>query len=192
MSSFIKALVVPWHQFVYTLFIQCGRLVIRPASFRSSSFVKRLAARSSFIFENRKKSDGLRSGLYGRCSKMCQCICAARFLSVGQYADVHCRATEQFHARACLFGKITKDLIGLHKTDDISLLTVGGILNQHSHGHSYLCTYHVTRSDVQLREATFQHHTEHQKPVIGCNKTGGRTVCANFLYFLDGPRRLFF
>ena len=32
---------------------------------------------------------------------------AARFLSAGQYADVHCRATEKFHARACLFGKIT-------------------------------------------------------------------------------------
>ena len=31
----------------------------------------------------------------------------------------------------------------------------------------------------------FQHHTEHQKPMIGCNKTGVRTVCANVLYFLD-------
>ena len=29
----IKARVVPWHQFVYTLFIPCGRLVIQPASF---------------------------------------------------------------------------------------------------------------------------------------------------------------
>ena len=26
----IKALVVPWHQFVYTLFIPYGRLVIQP------------------------------------------------------------------------------------------------------------------------------------------------------------------
>ena len=31
---------------------------------------------------------------------------AARFVSAEQYADVHCRATEQFHARACPFGKI--------------------------------------------------------------------------------------
>ena len=29
---------------------------------------------------------------------------AARLVSAGQYADVHCRATEQFHTRACLFG----------------------------------------------------------------------------------------
>ena len=38
---------VPWHQFVYTLFLQCGRLVIQRASFRSSSFAKRLPARCS-------------------------------------------------------------------------------------------------------------------------------------------------
>ena len=30
---------------------------------------------------------------------------AARLVSAGQYADVHCRATEQFHARACFFGQ---------------------------------------------------------------------------------------
>ena len=40
---------------------------------------------------------------------------------------------------------------------------------------------------VQLLEATFQHHTEHQKPMIGCNKTDARTLCTNVLYFLDGP-----
>ena len=28
---------------------------------------------------------------------------AGRLVSAGQYADVHCRATEQFHAIACLF-----------------------------------------------------------------------------------------
>ena len=43
---------------------------------------------------------------------------------------------------------------------------------------------------VQLHETTFQHHTEHQKPMIGCNKIGARTVCANVLYFLDGLRSL--
>ena len=42
--------------------------------------------------------------------------------------------------------------------------------------------------DVYLHEATFQHHNEHQKPMIGCKKIGTRTVCANVLYFLDGPR----
>ena len=44
------------------------------------------------------------------------------------------------------------------------------------------------KSDVQLHETTFQHHTEHQKPMIGCNKTGVRTICENVLYSLDGPR----
>ena len=63
---------------------------------------------------------------------------ATRLVSDGQYADVHCRATEQFHARTCLFGKITEDLIGLQKTKNTSHLTVGGILNRHSYGHSCL------------------------------------------------------
>ena len=71
----IKALIVPWHQFVYTLFIPCGRLVIQPASFRSSSFAKRLPARCS-IFGNRKRSDGARSGMYGGCSKLSQWNCS--------------------------------------------------------------------------------------------------------------------
>ena len=79
----------------------------------------------------------------------------ARLVSAGQYEDVNCIAKEQFHARACLFGKITQDLIGLQKTNNISQLTVGVILNRYKHGHSYLCTYHVTRSDVQLQEAIF-------------------------------------
>ena len=72
----VKALVVPWNQFVYILFITCGRLVIQPASFRSSSFAKRLPARCSFIFGNRKKPDGARSGLYEGCSKMAQWNCS--------------------------------------------------------------------------------------------------------------------
>ena len=67
---------------------------------------------------------------------------AARLVSDGQYADVICRATEQFHARICFFGKIdlTLDLIGLQETNNTSHLTVGGILNRYSCGHRYLCT----------------------------------------------------
>ena len=72
----IKALVVPWHQFVYTLFIPCGCLVIQPASFRSSSLAKHLPGRCSFIFGNQKKSDGTRSGLYGGCTNMSQWNCS--------------------------------------------------------------------------------------------------------------------
>ena len=114
----IKALVVPWNQFVYTLFMPCSRLVIQPASFRSSSFAKRLPARWSFFFGNREKSDGARSGVQ-------------------------------------------------------------------NNNHSCLCTYHVTRSDVQLHEATFQHHTEYQKPMIGCKEIGAWTVCGNVVYSMD-------
>ena len=40
---------------------------------------------------------------------------AARLMSAGQYADEHCRGTEQFNSRACLFGKITQDLIVLQR-----------------------------------------------------------------------------
>ena len=70
------------------------------------------------------------------------------------------------------------------KTNNTLHLTVGGSLNRQSRGHCYLCTYHVTRSDVQLYEETFQ-----QKPIIVCNKTGTRTVFANVLYFPDGLPR---
>ena len=113
---------------------------------------------------------------------------AARIVSAGQYADVHFRATEQFHAEACLFGKITCDFIGLQKTNNTSHITVGGILNRHSHGHSYVCTYHVT--NLTTAWSNFQHRTEHTKPAIGCNKTGAWTVCANVVYLLDGLRIL--
>ena len=49
---------------------------VPPASFRCSSFAKRLPARCSFILVNRKKSDGARSELYGGCSKMSQWNCS--------------------------------------------------------------------------------------------------------------------
>ena len=58
----IKALVL-WHLFVYTLFIPCSRLVIQAD--HDSILAKRLPARSSSIFGNKKKSDGARSVLYG-------------------------------------------------------------------------------------------------------------------------------
>ena len=68
---------IPWHQFVFTLFISCGHLFIQPASFRSSSsLAKHLPTRRSFIFGNRKKSDGARSGPYGGCSKITQWNCS--------------------------------------------------------------------------------------------------------------------
>ena len=63
------------------------------------------------------------------------------------------------------------------------------ILNRYSHGQSYHCTYHVTRSNVQLHEATCQRYLpKHQKPMVGCNKSGARTAWADVLYSLDGRR----
>ena len=126
---------------------------------------------SSFIFGNRKKSDGARSGLYGGCSKTSQwnnsrskaCICLAecgRALS--------CNRT--IPHESLLLRQDNQNLIVLQKTNNTSHPKVDGILNRHSHGHSYLCTYHVTRSDNQLHESTFQHYTEHQKPMMDFNK----------------------
>ena len=45
----VKALVVPWHQFVYTLFIPCSCLVIQSVSFMSSSFACLPARCLSFL-----------------------------------------------------------------------------------------------------------------------------------------------
>ena len=133
-----------------TLFIPCGCLVIQPVSFGFSSFAKRLPTRYSILNKGKSPTvpgpdcteDARMS--HWNCSRSKACVCRA-------YADVHCYETEQFHARACLFGKITLDLIGLQETNNTSHLTVGGTVNRHSH----LCTYHVTRSGVQLHEALF-------------------------------------
>ena len=101
----IKTLVVTWQQFVYTLFIPCGCLVIQLASFWSSPFAKQGAP--SFL------ETGKRPTLPGldcmEDARRCPTgiAHAAMLVSARQYVDVHCRATEQFHARACLFGKLT-------------------------------------------------------------------------------------
>ena len=59
------------------------------------------------------------------------------------------------------------------ENDSTSHVTVGGIFDRHSHGHSYLCTYHVTRSDVLLHEAIFNITPEtndrfQQNKCMGC------------------------
>ena len=55
--------------------------------------------------------------------------------------------------------------IGTAKATAISALTT-------LQGSTYNCMRHF-------------HHTKHKKPMIGCNKTGARTVLANVIYFLD-------
>ena len=114
----IKKALVPWHQFVYTIFTQCGRLVIQPASFRSSSFAKRLLVRCSFIFGNRKKSDGARSVLYGGCSKMSQCNCLRSKACVCRAVcgrTLSCNRTiprKEYVARMNEFGNTCRVLVG--------------------------------------------------------------------------------
>ena len=57
----------------------------------------------------------------------------ARLVSTRQYADVHCRETEQFHARACLFAKRTWDLIACRKritprTSQSAVFSIGTVM----------------------------------------------------------------
>ena len=70
----IKALVVPWHQFVYTLSISCGRLVIQPDHDSIFQVFMICEAFTSKILHVRKQenSDSARYGLYGGCLKMSQ------------------------------------------------------------------------------------------------------------------------
>ena len=165
---------------MYTLFIPCCRLVIQPASFRSWSFAKRLPARCSFIFRNKKSptvpgpdctEDARRcpNGI-AHASKACACwVVCGRALSCNRKI-----------ARESL--PLLQDNVRSHrmqKTNNTSHLIVGGILNRH-----------LPRDKVR-RTTSWRnfHRTEHQKPMIGCNRTGAWTVCANVLYFLVGLRK---
>ena len=170
---------------MYTLFISCGRLVAQPEYFRSSSFAKRLPARCSFIFENRKKSDGARSGLYGGCSKMSQWSCSRSKACI-------CRAVCE-PALSCNWKILHESLPlrqdnlrshGLQKTNNTSHLPVGGILNWHTHGHSYLCTYHVTSSDIYLHEAIFNITLNTRNQCSAAVKQVRRLYAQTFFTFL--------
>ena len=101
----IKALDVPWHQFVYTLFIPCGR---RQHSSGLHHLRNVYQQEAPSILET-EKSPTVPGPDCTEDARRCPngISHAARLVSAGQYADVHCRATEQFHATACLFGKIT-------------------------------------------------------------------------------------
>ena len=99
---------------------------------------------------------------------------AARPVSAGQHADLHCHATEQVHARACFFGNITKISPACRKLNTPRISQVAG--------------FSIGKVRSTTAWGNFKHHTEHQKPMIGCNKTGAWTTCTNVLYFLDGLR----
>ena len=96
---------VPWHQFVYTLFTPCSlrqhysglhylRNVYQQGVPSSLETGKSLTVPGPDCMEDAR-----------RCPNGSPH--AARVVSAGQYADLHCRATEQFHAWARLFCKIT-------------------------------------------------------------------------------------
>ena len=114
-------------------------------------------ARFSFIFENRKKSDGTRHEMYGGCSKMSQWNCSLSKACVCRAVCGCALSCNRTIARESL--PLRQDNLRSHrpaknKTKHLVPLTVGGILIRHSHGHSYLCTHHAKRSDVQLHEVT--------------------------------------
>ena len=169
-TSDIKAL-VPWHV-VACLFNQ-----VKTASFRSSSFAKRLHARSSFIFRNRKKYEGARSGFYGGSSKLSQwnssssraCVCWAVCGRVINY-------------NKCTVNVTGSNIFRLQKTNNTSYLTVGGIFNP----YSYLCTYHVARSDVQLHEAFFNITQDTMNQWSAATKQVHTTVWSSYYKLVEG------
>ena len=106
------------------------------------------ARRYPFILRNRKKAGGARPGLYGGCSKMSQWNYSRNNACV--YRAVCGRVLS---CNRSVPHESLPNTFRLQKTNT-SHLTVGRILNRHSHGHSYLCPYHGIRSDVQLYEAS--------------------------------------
>ena len=98
----IKALVVPWHQFVYTLFIPSGRR----QHFLGLHHLRSVQKRDD-PFPKTGKSPTVPGPDCTEDARSCHNGIAhsARLVSAAQYADVHCRVTEQFHARSCLIVK---------------------------------------------------------------------------------------
>ena len=135
-----------------------------------------------------EKSVGDRSGLYGGCSKLSQwncsrskaCVCRAvcgRALSCNRTIPRESLPLRQNNPRS-------------HRpaeTNDTPHLSAGGTLNRHSHGHSYLCTYHVIRPDVQLLETIFNitlNNRNQQNRCAGCNAQKFFTFWMACLYTL--------
>ena len=117
----IKAVVVSWHQFVYSLFIPCGRLVIQPGhNSILQVFIIWEACTSKVLLQvwKHEKSDGARSGLYGGCSKISQWNCSHNKACV-------CRAVCG-RALSCIRTiprESLSKIFHLQKTNNISQLT---------------------------------------------------------------------
>ena len=159
------------------------------AFFRSSSFAKRLPVRFSFTFGNRKNSDDARSGVYGGCSKMSQWNCSRSKACVCRTVFEHALSCNRTIPRESL--SLRQDNLKSHRPVENEQH-----LAPHSRRDSQLVqpspqlSLHLPRDKVRRTTAwgNFKYHTEHQKPMIGYNKTGARTVCAKGLHFLNGPR----
>ena len=131
-TFYIKVLVVHWHQFMYTSSYHVAADSILQIFIMCEAF-------TSKVLLHFWKQEKVRRFQVRTVWRMLEDV-SMEFL------------TQQ---GLCLPGRMRTCIVGLQKTKNTSHLTVGGILNRQSHGHSYLCTYHVTRSDVQLHEAIF-------------------------------------
>ena len=150
---------------------------------------KRLPARCSFIFGNRKKSDGARSGLYGGCSKMSQWNCSCSKSCVCRGVCRHALSCNRTIPSESL--PLQQDNLRFHRpAENKWCLTSHSRWDSQSAQPSPQLSLHLPSDKVRRTTAwgNFQYHTEHQKPMIDCNKTGAWTLCANILYFLDGLR----
>ena len=166
----IKALVVPWYQFVYTLFIPCGRqhssgLHHWRSIYQQGKGRSLTVPDPDFTEDARRCPNGITH--------------AARLMSAGQYADVHCSATESLPLRQynlrCHRPAENQPHLAPHSRRD----------SQSAQPWPQL-SLHLPCDKVQRTTAwgNFKHHTEHQKPMIGCNKTGAPTVCANVIFWI--------
>ena len=97
----IKTLVEPWYQFVYTLFIPYSRLLFNQHLSGLHHF-RSVYQQGAPSFLGTGKIPTVPGPNCTEDARRCHngIAHAARLVSAGQYADVHCRATEQLASSA--------------------------------------------------------------------------------------------
>ena len=174
----IKVLLVPWNQFVYTLVIPCE-------FWQNSSCLHHLWSvyqQGDRSFWKQEESDGVRSGLHEECSKMSQWNCSRSNACVCRT----CIVVQRIYS--------TRELALSARLPNIFTACRKRITPRTSQSARFSIVpwpqLALLLPRDKVRHTTvrgnFQHHTEHQKPMIGCKKIGARTVCANVLYLMDG------
>ena len=140
-------------------------------------------------FRKQEKSDSARSGLCGRCSKMSQWNCSRSKACVCRAVCGRALSCNRTISRESL--PLRQDNLRTHRPAENELhFAPRSRRDSQSAQPCPQLSLNLLRDKIQRTPSwgNFQHHTEHQKLIIGCNKTGARTVCANVLYFLDEPR----